>query len=94
MCIVVKHPSFDAYVHEIELNAPDIGIHDFLIGVKWELEHGAKLGIYIPELDVYRITLPRIQLQYKKVEAVGERTRITLLRVVLRPTSGGIAESN
>jgi len=86
MCIVTQHRLFDSSVHQVEMEYPEA--REAIASLKWELERGAELGVYVHELDVYRVTLEQIQVFYSKSDPLGEPTQIVLLTARLRPDSG------
>ena len=83
MCLVEFHPNFDASIHETEMTVPNA--REYLVGLKWNLEHGEEQGVYLPELDVYRLTYDRIQVFYGIRDDVGQPRRITILLAQPRP---------
>jgi hypothetical protein len=87
MANVSKHPLFDAHLHEIELNHPELRAEETVNAVKWAFEHGemfedveeelgeVELGRDETEL-VYFIKVGGIQIFYEKRDPVGRPTEI------------------
>ena len=83
MCLVIKGSEFDATVHALEMDIPEA--HDAVFGLKWKLERGAAVGEYLSYLDMYLVTLDKIQVFYAKEEPDGEPAVIKLIAARKRP---------
>jgi hypothetical protein len=80
MCNVTKHPSCDAYLHEIDVEHPELRAEETVRVVKWALEHGVELGEEYDEGEnVYFVTLEGIQVFYDKRHPLGKPTEILWL---------------
>ncbi|MEQ8788022.1 MAG: hypothetical protein RIC55_17070 [Pirellulaceae bacterium] len=86
MCNVSKHPFFDAYLQEIELEHPELRAGDTVKALKWAIEHGVDLAEQYDEADnVYFVTTAGIQVFYDKRHPVGRPTEVLFRVVHVRP---------